>query len=108
MQLKLTEKNFGKYKIYRGNKFEKLKINSQLRNSISTFYFAHLEESIHVSLHIGNRHFLHDDICDPALQKLPLHARRLGSKHSASQSFPLIYFSIIIEKQTNIIIHVYI
>lgn len=107
MQSKLTRgKILSKYYIYPGNKLEKLKIHSQLRESISAFYFPHLEESIHVSLHIGNRHLLHDDVRDPTFKKLPLHACRLGSKHPASQPFSLIYFSIIIYKQTNIITYV--
>lgn len=51
-----------------GKKLEKLKLHSQLRESISAFYFPHLEKPIHVSLHVGNRHLLHDDVRDSAFK----------------------------------------
>lgn len=39
---------------------------------------AHLDEAIHVCLHIGYGHPLHDDVHDAALQGLPLLPGRLG------------------------------
>lgn len=79
----------GKYSIYPANKCRKQ--NKQLRESKSAFYFSHLEQPIHISLHIGNSHFLHDDV--QILLKSCYFMRSCSrSKHSASQSFLDIFF----------------
>lgn len=50
--------------------FPKLAVN-QLRQ-------LNLEQAVHVGLHVGDGHPLHDDIRDPALQRLPFVASDSG------------------------------
>lgn len=38
----------------------------------------HLEEAVHIGLHVGDGHPLHDDVRDSALQRLPLDASDSG------------------------------
>lgn len=44
----------------------------------ANFNRTHRDETIHVCLHVGYGHPLHDDVHDAALQGLPLLTGRLG------------------------------